>query len=104
MIILYKQDGEVLYGIKEFLLDSLDDVAQLPTDIRSGSSARVLPTGEVFFLNGSKQWIPVKNPNIDEEGSTSDCSCESILNKLDTDKDGIVDTAEEADSIVMYEL
>lgn len=57
MVNLYRQDGETLYGIKEFLLDSVDDLSSLPTNIRSGSSALIIPTGELYMLNGDKQWV-----------------------------------------------
>ena len=50
MVNLYRQDGETLYGIKEFLLDSVEDLAKLPTNLRSGSSALIIP-------NGDKEWI-----------------------------------------------
>ena len=56
MINLYKQDGETLYGIKEFLLDSVEDLTQLPKNIRCGSSALIIPTGELYILDGKKEW------------------------------------------------
>lgn len=57
MFNLYKQDGETLYGIKEFMLDTAADVADLPTNIRPGSTALVIPTSEIYILNGEKQWV-----------------------------------------------
>ena len=54
--ILYKQDGEVLYGIKEFLIDSEEDLKKLPKNIRIGSSALNISSGELFILNGEKKW------------------------------------------------
>lgn len=57
MMNLYKQDGETLYGVKEFLLDSVDDLSSLPTNIRSGSSALIISTGDLYMLNGDKQWV-----------------------------------------------
>lgn len=104
MISLYKQDGEVLYGIKEFLLDSKDDLKDLPTNLRSGSSAFIIPTGEVYFLNGSKKWVPVGSSSSNSGDSTTNCSCEEVLNQLDSDKDGIIDLSENADTINMYDL
>lgn len=61
MISLYRQDGETLYGIKEFLLDSEDDVKNLPVDpkVHVGSTALIIPTGTLYMLNGSRQWIEV---------------------------------------------
>ena len=57
MVNLYRQDGETLYGIKEFLLDSVEDLAKLPTNLRSGSSALIIPTGTLYILNGDKEWV-----------------------------------------------
>ena len=99
MVNLYKQDGETLYGIKEFILDSIDDLSNLPINIRSGSSALIIPTGEVYFLNGLKQWVPVGGEPVG--GNTSNCSCEQLLSQLDSDNDGIVDMAE---SIVLLDM
>ena len=105
MINLYKQDGETLYGIKEFILDSEDDLSKLPTSIRSGSSALVIPTGAVYFLSGEKKWVAVGGEVTSGGGSSaSNCECEEFLNQLDADGDGIIDSAEEASSIVMFEL
>ena len=56
---LYKQDGETLYGIKEFLLDSKEDLENLPVDIKPGSSAMVIETGELYILKSDKKWTKV---------------------------------------------
>ena len=57
MITLYKQDGEIQYGIKEYLLDSEEDLSNLPTYIKSGSAALVISTGDIYFLNHNKEWV-----------------------------------------------
>ena len=60
MINLYKQDGDTLYGIKEFILDSAEDVANLPTNIpkiRVGSTALVISSGDLYMLNGDGKWV-----------------------------------------------
>ena len=57
MINLYKQDGETLYGIKEYILDSTSDVQNLPTNVKIGSTALVISTSDIYMLNGSKQWV-----------------------------------------------
>ena len=56
---LYKQDGEVLYGIKEFLIDSDEDLKNLSKNIKIGSSALNISSGELFILNGEKKWTLV---------------------------------------------
>lgn len=60
MINLYKQDGETLYGIKEFLLDSQEDVKNLPIEkVHVGSIALVISSGELYVFNGNKEWTMV---------------------------------------------
>ena len=61
MINLYKQDGETLYGIKEFILDSEDDIKDLPTNkkVHTGSTALIIPTGALYILNSSYEWIEI---------------------------------------------
>ena len=52
MVNLYKQDGEILYGVKEYIIDSMDDVKDLPTNVRPGSIAMLVPSGVKYILNG----------------------------------------------------
>ena len=89
MITLYKQDGEVLYGIKEYLLDSPEDLSKLPTDVRSGSSALILSTGEIYFLNGNKKWVLIGGSSSDGGGVSND-----TLKDLDKDENGIIDVSD----------
>lgn len=65
MVNLYRQDGETLYGVKEFLLDSVEDLAKLPTNLRSGSSALIIPTGDLYILNGDKKWVVFGEESIE---------------------------------------
>lgn len=60
MINLYKQDGDTLYGIKEFIIDSAEDIANLPTNIpkiRVGSTALVISSGDLYILNSAGKWV-----------------------------------------------
>lgn len=101
MVNLYKQDGETLYGIKEFLLDSADDLSSLPTKIRSGSSALIIPTGELYILNGDKEW---KILGGESSGGSTGVNPDAILSKYDADNNGIIDRAEESDTFIMYDM
>ena len=72
MINLYKQDGETLYGIKEFLLDTEGDVKDLPTKkIGVGSTAMVITSGNLYILNGSHQWVLFSSVSGGGNGGTS---------------------------------
>ena len=81
MINLYKQEGETLYGIKEFIIDSLEDIKNLPKNVRVGSMAIIIPTGQVYIFNGEKKWTPIGNSSSE-----------------DSDNDEIVDTSETSSS------
>lgn len=97
MFNLYKQDGETLYGIKEFILDSADDIKSLPTNIRIGSTALIIPTAEVYILNGSKTWIEIGTESGSGGGSGSDattCGCEDFIEAIDANSNKIVDSVE----------
>lgn len=59
MIGIMKNSGHVTYGLKEYVVDSEDDVKLLPLDGVMGSSAFVIETGEVYMLNGKKEWVKI---------------------------------------------
>ena len=59
---LYRQDGDVLYGVKDFIVDTPADLADLPTDtkkVKVGSQAFVISTSERFMLNSKGIWVKV---------------------------------------------
>lgn len=60
MVSLIKQDGETLYGIKEYILDTPLDIPDLPVNVGAGSTAFVISTSEKYMLNGQKKWILLK--------------------------------------------
>ena len=95
MITLYKQDGETSYGIKEFLLDTPEDIKSLPTlQIKPGSSALIISTGALYLFNGEKKWVPLGGDASSDSPDIADCSCEELLSKIDSNKNGAVDTVE----------
>ena len=59
MISIYKQDGEIMYGVKDYVVDTREDILSLPTDkhVKAGSSALVIETGDVFMLNNEREWV-----------------------------------------------
>jgi hypothetical protein len=50
------QSGHTAYGIKEFVVDTDDDVKNLPVDIPMGSAALSIKSGHVFILNSQDEW------------------------------------------------
>lgn len=97
MITLYRQDGEILYGIKDFLLDSEEDLQNLKTHWKSGSSALVISSGKRYILNGKKEWVLFGG----NSSSSGNSSCNDLLNQLDQDGDGIIDQSESAAVVEM---
>lgn len=59
MIGIMKTSGHVTYGLKEYVVDSTEDVAKLPLDGVMGSTAFVIDTGDVYMLNGKKEWVKI---------------------------------------------
>lgn len=59
MIGIMKNSGHVTYGLKEYVVDSESDIELLPVDGVMGSSAFVIESGEVYMLNGKKEWVKI---------------------------------------------
>jgi hypothetical protein len=59
MIGIMKNGGHTAYGLKEYVVDSPSDIDLLPLDGVMGSSAFVIETGEVYMLNGKKEWVKI---------------------------------------------
>ena len=53
---LFSSDGDVSYGLKEFVCDTPEDLKTLPA-CQMGSSCIVISTGEVYMLNSEKEWV-----------------------------------------------
>lgn len=53
------QSGHTAYGIKEFVVDTPDDIKKLPIDVPMGSAALVISTGEVYILGSHDNWEPL---------------------------------------------
>lgn len=58
MINLYSQNGDIQYNILKYIVDKVNDIPNLPLNGAMGSTAEVIETGEIFILNGEKQWVP----------------------------------------------
>lgn len=56
MISIISNSGHVAHGIKEFVLDTQDDLENLPVDIQAGSKAYIIETGISYILNSQGEW------------------------------------------------
>lgn len=57
---IIKNSGHVAYGIKDYILDTTNDIQSLPTDT-PGSTAFIIADSSTYILNGSKQWVKITN-------------------------------------------
>ena len=57
---IYSNSGHTAYGIKEFVVDTINDLENLPLDCQLGSAALCLEDGKVYFYRPSKDtWSPL---------------------------------------------
>ena len=49
-------NGQVQYGINEFVIDSPNDLKSLPKNCNMGSSALCLSNGSVYIKNSTGEW------------------------------------------------
>jgi hypothetical protein len=55
MINVYSNSGDTAYGIREYVVDTVADIENLPkTKVELGSAALCLEDGNVYFYNPSK--------------------------------------------------
>jgi hypothetical protein len=59
MINIISQSGKTTTYLKEFVIDTPEDVANLPTDVPVGSTALCIQDGEVYIFGGDGQWHTV---------------------------------------------
>lgn len=56
MINIISQSGKTTTYLKEFVIDTPTDAAELPTDVPMGSSALCIANGEVYIFGGDEKW------------------------------------------------
>lgn len=59
MIKLVATDGEVAYGIKEYVCDNIQDLKLLPKNCEMGSKCYVINANELYIMNGQHQWVKI---------------------------------------------
>ena len=56
MINIIKQGGDEIAYVKEFVADTIADIASLPTNCAPGSSCFILENSSVWMLNSNNVW------------------------------------------------
>lgn len=59
MITKTSQSGHVAYGLLEFMIDTVNDLNQLPVDVPMGSTAFCIEDGSVYVINSSGEWVEI---------------------------------------------
>lgn len=67
MIQLLSTNGTVSYGLYKFIIDSIEDLANLPERAKMGSEAIVTATSETYIKNGNGEWV-IKNKILNRAG------------------------------------
>lgn len=59
MINIIEQNGKSSYNVINYIIDSTDDLENLPTNIASGSTALIATgiTTDIYILNNQKEWV-----------------------------------------------
>lgn len=55
-VTLIQSDSNVAHGVNTYLVDTEDDVKNLPVSCKPGSQALVIESGNVYFLNSKREW------------------------------------------------
>lgn len=60
MVNIIANKGVVDYGLKEFVLDSVEDLKSLNIiECSPGSVAFIIPTSQVYMKNGQGEWLEI---------------------------------------------
>lgn len=70
MFTIYEQSGHTAYGIKRYICDTDSDVDELSIDDKVGSSAYVIDSGNMYFINSKGEWIKKKTSSGSSTGSS----------------------------------
>lgn len=56
MIAKMKTSGHTQYGVSEFIIDTPDDLDNLPINIPMGSTAFCISDSSVYMINSKGEW------------------------------------------------
>lgn len=63
------------YGIKRFLVDTVEEIKNIPilSTVLPGSKVLVTTTSQTFVLTPDYQWLPISSSDAIEEGEAIIC-------------------------------
>ena len=69
-ISIYRQDKDLTYNLKKFILDTPDDLEFLTTNCAPGSSAFIIEGSLLYMLNSAGQWVLIPDKGSGTTGIT----------------------------------
>lgn len=60
MIQVIKEGGITKAYIKEYVVDTVAEIAELPTNLTMGSSAICLEDKKTYYLSGQGRWVAIE--------------------------------------------
>lgn len=67
MIKMLSQNGDVVYGVNEYVADTIEELDAIKHKCSMGSKAYVISTNENYILSGSNEWVPMLTKYDDTE-------------------------------------
>ena len=55
------ENGTEKYGIKHLVVDTPNDLSNLPINVEVGSTCFIISTSEKYMINSNKQWIKIQS-------------------------------------------
>ncbi len=78
-ISIFSNGDITAYNVKHYIIDTIDDINKLSTNIHPGSTAFIVETSEYYMLNNKQNWQKVQLNNNNSSGSTITDDTELIL-------------------------
>lgn len=54
-----QNDNSKVYGVNDYVCDTVADIASLPQKCKMGSTAFIIATSEVYMKNGEGKWVKI---------------------------------------------
>ena len=59
MINTTSNSGHAAYGLKDYVIDTVNDLNYLPIDAPMGSTAFCIENSSVYMINSSGEWVEI---------------------------------------------
>lgn len=79
---ILSQSGHTAYGIKEFVVDTTDDIEKLPIDVPMESAALVIENGAVWMINSKHEWKEIVSSSESGSGSSDTTASLPFANSM----------------------